>query len=71
MEVVEGNDLSSPPRKVAKNDWRVVCKTSLNYSSNGWELGVENGMVGLSQGEVDITGLECWLAGDEGLVGGF
>lgn len=35
-------------------------------------FGIEDGAVDLSKGEVvDVTGLECWLEGDEGLIGGF
>lgn len=71
-EITKGKDLSPSARTVAQDDWRVVCKAKIGYGSKGWVFGVEDGSVSLNNGEpVDVTGLECWLEGDDGLVGGF
>lgn len=67
--ITQGRDLTTPARTVARDDWRVVCKARIGYGSMGWVFGVEDGEVKGEKGQaVDVTGLECWLEGDEGLV---
>ena len=54
-----------------------MCKAKVGYGSGGVTFGVEDRGVelakkGKGRGKVvEITGVECWLEGDEGLVGGF
>ncbi|KAF2254753.1 hypothetical protein BU26DRAFT_144628 [Trematosphaeria pertusa] len=64
MGVSEGDDLSSPPRRVQKADPGVVCTALTGFSSRGVRFSVEDGAVGLSDvgGVVAVTGLECGLA---------
>lgn len=73
VAITAGRDVSPRPRAVAKDDWRVVCKAKIGYGSEGAVFGIENGVVKTDgKGRAgEVTGLECWLEGDEGLVGGF
>lgn len=62
--VTEGVALTNPPRKVTKDDERVLCMVKTGHASSGLIFGMEAGVIvfgGRSGGLATVTGFECWL----------